>query len=126
VSSASASPTKKREQKKRWFRNGQRWRTGCEGRIRLATGTDPRRIRHTLAAIPLAVIEPMPGIVASRRLASLLDATAQLSHQLVQGKPREHRQSFVLFVKRRSDAPAPWALTMPFWASERRVIDCCV
>jgi IS5 family transposase len=21
------------EQKKRWFRNGQRWRTGCEGRI---------------------------------------------------------------------------------------------
>ena len=24
---------RKREQKKRWFRNGQRWRTGCEGRI---------------------------------------------------------------------------------------------
>ena len=23
----------KREQKKRWFRNGQKWRTGCEGRI---------------------------------------------------------------------------------------------
>jgi IS5 family transposase len=23
----------RREQKKRWFRNGQRWRTGCEGRI---------------------------------------------------------------------------------------------
>ena len=23
----------KREQKKRWFRNGQRWRSGCEGRI---------------------------------------------------------------------------------------------
>ncbi len=22
----------KREQKKRWFRNGQKWRTGCEGR----------------------------------------------------------------------------------------------
>src|SRR5436190_21690497 len=22
-----------REQKKRWFRNGQKWRTGCEGRI---------------------------------------------------------------------------------------------
>jgi hypothetical protein len=21
------------EQKKRWFRNGQKWRTGCEGRI---------------------------------------------------------------------------------------------
>jgi IS5 family transposase len=24
---------RKREQKKRWFRNGQKWRTGCEGRI---------------------------------------------------------------------------------------------
>ena len=26
-------PERKREQKKRWFRNGQKWRTGCEGRI---------------------------------------------------------------------------------------------
>jgi IS5 family transposase len=25
--------SRKLEQKKRWFRNGQRWRTGCEGRI---------------------------------------------------------------------------------------------
>jgi DDE family transposase len=30
---SSKSPSRKREQKKRWFRNGQRWRTGCEGRI---------------------------------------------------------------------------------------------
>ena len=27
------SAARKREQKKRWFRAGQRWRTGCEGRI---------------------------------------------------------------------------------------------
>ena len=27
------SASRKHEQKKRWFRNGQRWRTGCEGRI---------------------------------------------------------------------------------------------
>jgi IS5 family transposase len=27
------SAERKREQKKRWFRNGQKWRTGCEGRI---------------------------------------------------------------------------------------------
>jgi IS5 family transposase len=27
---------RKREQKKRWFRNGQKWRTGCEGRISVA------------------------------------------------------------------------------------------
>jgi hypothetical protein len=26
-------PARKAEQKKRWFRNGQKWRTGCEGRI---------------------------------------------------------------------------------------------
>ena len=30
---SSKSATRKREQKKRWFRNGQRWRSGCEGRI---------------------------------------------------------------------------------------------
>jgi IS5 family transposase len=30
---SSKSPIRRREQKKRWFRNGQRWRTGCEGRI---------------------------------------------------------------------------------------------
>jgi transposase, IS5 family len=30
---ASKSAARKREQKKRWFRDGQRWRTGCEGRI---------------------------------------------------------------------------------------------
>ena len=29
----SRSPQRKREQKKRWFRDGQKWRTGCEGRI---------------------------------------------------------------------------------------------
>jgi IS5 family transposase len=30
---SSKSSGRKREQKKRWFRNGQKWRTGCEGRI---------------------------------------------------------------------------------------------
>jgi transposase, IS5 family len=30
---STKSADRKREQKKRWFRNGQRWRTGCEGRI---------------------------------------------------------------------------------------------
>jgi IS5 family transposase len=27
------SPERKREQRKRWFKQGQKWRTGCEGRI---------------------------------------------------------------------------------------------
>jgi len=30
---ATKSPEREREQRKRWFRNGQKWRTGCEGRI---------------------------------------------------------------------------------------------
>ena len=30
---STKSSERKREQKKRWFRNGQKWRTGCEGRI---------------------------------------------------------------------------------------------
>lgn len=33
---ATKSRARKREQKKRWFRNGQKWRTGCEGRISVA------------------------------------------------------------------------------------------
>jgi transposase, IS5 family len=30
---STKSPERKREQKKRWFRDGQKWRSGCEGRI---------------------------------------------------------------------------------------------
>ena len=30
---STKSAERKREQKKRWFKQGQRWRTGCEGRI---------------------------------------------------------------------------------------------
>ena len=30
---STKSPERNREQKKRWFRNGQKWRTGSEGRI---------------------------------------------------------------------------------------------
>jgi IS5 family transposase len=30
---STKSAARRREQKKRWFRNGQKWRTGCEGRI---------------------------------------------------------------------------------------------
>ena len=32
---ATKSPQRKQEQKKRWFKQGQKWRTGCEGRISL-------------------------------------------------------------------------------------------
>src|SRR5271169_444405 len=30
---STKSPERRREQRKRWFRKGQKWRTGCEGRI---------------------------------------------------------------------------------------------
>jgi IS5 family transposase len=30
---STKSKERRREQRKRWFRNGQKWRTGCEGRI---------------------------------------------------------------------------------------------
>ncbi len=30
---STKSPERRRHQKKRWFRRGQKWRTGCEGRI---------------------------------------------------------------------------------------------
>jgi IS5 family transposase len=33
---STKSEAKRREQKKRWFRQGQKWRTGCEGRISVA------------------------------------------------------------------------------------------
>jgi IS5 family transposase len=32
---ATKSPHRKQEQKKRWFKKAQKWRTGCEGRISL-------------------------------------------------------------------------------------------
>lgn len=34
---SSKSPERKRQQKKRWFRDGQKWRTRCEGRISVVT-----------------------------------------------------------------------------------------
>ena len=49
---STKSPERKREQKKRWFRNGQKWRTGCEGRISVV------KRRHGLDA---AGTRGMPG-----------------------------------------------------------------
>jgi IS5 family transposase len=33
ASGSTKSKERRREQRKRWFRNGQKWRTGCEARI---------------------------------------------------------------------------------------------
>jgi hypothetical protein len=45
---STKSPQRKREQKKRWFRNGQKWRTGSEGRISVVkrpARTEPQPIQ---------------------------------------------------------------------------------
>jgi hypothetical protein len=39
---STKSPERKRQQKKRWFRDGQRWRTGCEGISVIKTAKRPR------------------------------------------------------------------------------------
>jgi IS5 family transposase len=36
IPNRSTKSRRKREQRKRWFRSGQKWRTGCEGRISVA------------------------------------------------------------------------------------------
>ena len=44
------SAERKSQQRKRWFRNGQKWRTGCEGRISVAKrrhGLDRCRYKGT-------------------------------------------------------------------------------
>jgi transposase, IS5 family len=33
TSRSTKSAERNREQRKRWFKQGQKWRTGCEGRI---------------------------------------------------------------------------------------------
>src|SRR6516165_3563181 len=45
---STKSAAKKREQKKRWFRRGQKWRTGCEGRISVATASIAAATRATM------------------------------------------------------------------------------
>ena len=45
---STKSPERRRIQKSRWFKNGQKWRTGCEGRIsvlKLRHGLDRCRYR---------------------------------------------------------------------------------
>lgn len=46
---STKSAGRRREQKKRWFRNGQKWRTGCDGadqRDQTATRTQPEPIQR--------------------------------------------------------------------------------
>jgi hypothetical protein len=75
---SSKSPERRREQKKRWFRNGQKWRTGCEGRITVT------KRRHGLM-LPLqgrkwneAIIEAMTGVPQGELTVARLCAISHL------------------------------------------------
>ena len=41
---STKSPERKRKQKKRWFRNGQKWRTGFK--VTVSQLTDPDKLKH--------------------------------------------------------------------------------
>jgi IS5 family transposase len=43
---STKSPERKREWRKRWFRDGQKWRTGSEGRISVKRPHGLRRCRY--------------------------------------------------------------------------------
>lgn len=58
---STESPERRREQKKRWFRNGQKWRTGCEGRISVV------KRRHGLDRCQYKGLRGMRRWVGARR-----------------------------------------------------------
>ncbi len=64
---STKSKQRKRLEKKRWFRNAQKWRTGCEGRISLL------KRRHVLNRCRY---KGMPGISAGSASASSLTTSS--------------------------------------------------
>ena len=68
---STKSPERKREQKKRWFRNGQKWRTGSEGRIISITCFLRRKVAMAGGLGLAHLIEP-GKIVLKRRLYAVL------------------------------------------------------
>jgi IS5 family transposase len=70
---STKSPARKREQKKRWFKNGQRWRTGCEGRISVV------KRRHGLTR---SRYKGDPGMKRWVGLGVIADTLINISHAL--------------------------------------------
>src|SRR5262249_29802673 len=67
---SSKSPERKREQKKRWFRNGQKWPTGSEGRISVVkrrNGLDRCRYKGAERDHERFNCEPLASSAHSRR-----------------------------------------------------------
>jgi transposase, IS5 family len=79
---ATKSAAKRREQKKRWFRRGQKWRTGCEGRISVA------KRRHGLNRCRYKGVDGMKrwvglGVIAD----NLINISRTLDKQAKQNAP---------------------------------------
>jgi IS5 family transposase len=70
---STKSKQRKRLEKKRWFRNAQRWRTGCEGRISLL------KRRHGLSRCRY---KGMPGIQRWVGLGVIADNLINIGHAL--------------------------------------------
>jgi IS5 family transposase len=70
---STKSAQRKKLEKKRWFRNAQRWRTGCEGRISLL------KRRHGLSRCRY---KGMPGIQRWVGLGVLADNLINIGHAL--------------------------------------------
>jgi transposase, IS5 family len=56
---STKSPERRREQKKLWFRQGQKWRTGCEGRISVVKRRWQSRQAHRSAPAILRPADPV-------------------------------------------------------------------
>jgi len=70
---STKSAARKREQKKRWFKNGQKWRTGCEGRISVV------KRRHGLTR---SRYKDDPGMKRWVGLGVIADNLINISHAL--------------------------------------------
>ena len=89
---STKSPERKREQKKRWFRNGQKWRTGCEGRISVV------KRRHGLNRCRYK------GDAGMKRWVGL----GVIADNLDQHRSRDHRATGELALPRPRPSPLLW------------------
>jgi IS5 family transposase len=96
---STKSATRKHEQKKRWFRNGQKWRTGCEGRISVI------KRRHGLTRSRYEGDDGMKRWVGLGVIADDLISIARASKKSP-GWPDHYQQREITKSRRRSVASA--------------------
>ena len=100
---STKSIERRREQKKRWFRNGQKWRTGCEGRISVT------KRRHGLNRCRYKGEAGMKRWVGLGVIADNITSAAQWKSGLPGKSARPHHQGSVKTPAGRS----------------RRILRCC-